>query len=173
MNTSLNEIVLRPRFKIEIPRSNTSVLEDFEKSKTNQSDIIINRLDDHVFLKLPKHIEHFWSPQLHLEINEVDQNNCLLHGLIGPNPTMWTLFMFFHFIIAGLFIAFGIWAYTNWTLKTNYIFQLSLALLMVIIWVALYFGGRIGKASSKTEMHTLHNFMLKVLNEPDTDILKI
>lgn len=166
MNTSLNEIVLRPRFKIEIPRSNTSVLGDFEQSKTSQSDIIINRLDDHVFLKLPKHKEHFWSPQLHLEINEVDKNNCILHGLIGPNPTMWTLFMFFHFIIAGLFIAFGIWAYTNWTLKTNYAFQLSLALLMVIIWIALYFGGRIGKASSKAEMHTLNDFMLKILNEP-------
>jgi len=138
---------------------------DFEKSKTSQSEIIINRIDDHIFIKLPKVLEHFWSPQLHLEINQVDQNNCILYGLIGPNPTMWTLFMFFHFIIAGLFITFGIWAYTNWSLKTDCAFQVSLMVLMVIIWIALYFGGQIGKASSKAEMHTLHNFMLKVLDK--------
>ncbi|WP_147678455.1 GTP-binding protein [Algibacter pacificus] len=173
MNTSINDIVLRPRFKIEIPRSNTSVLEDFEKSKTTQTDIIVNRLDDHVFIKQPKYIEHFWSPQLHLEINKIDANRCVLQGLIGPSPTMWTLFMFFHFIIASLFIAFGVWAYSNWTLKTDYIFQISLMLLMVIIWVALYFGGRIGRASSKAEMQTLQDFMLEILNEPNTNILKI
>ena len=166
MNTSLNEIVLRPRFKIEIPRSNTSVLADFEKYKTTQQDIIINRLDDHVFLKLPKHKAHFWSPQLHLEINKVDNNNSVLHGLIGPNPTLWTFFMFLHFIIGCLFFAFGVWAYTNSTLKTSYAIQVSLMLFMVVIWLALYLGGRIGKSSSKPQMHELNDFMLEVLKDP-------
>jgi len=165
MNTSLNEIVLRPRFKIDIKRSNTSVLQDFEAQKTIQSNIIINRLEDHVFLKLPKHKTNFWSPQLHLEINEIDKSNCILHGLIGPNPTLWTFFMFLHFIIACLFFAFGIWAYTNWTLKINYAIQVSLMLFMVVIWIALYLGGRVGKSSSKSQMHELNNFMLEVLDK--------
>lgn len=164
MDTSINEIVLRPRFKIEIPRSNTRVLEDFETHKTTQSDVIVNRLDDHIFLKLPKHKEHFWSPQLHLEINKVDDNNSILHGLIGPNPTLWTFFMFLHFIIACLFLGFGVWAYTNWALKTSYALQVSLMLFMVVLWIGLYLGGRIGKASSKPQMHDLNNFMLNVLN---------
>ncbi len=160
-----NDIVLRPRFKLEIEKSNEIILNAFELEKKSQSDFIVTRLDDHVFIKFPKHKQHFWSPQLHLEINEVDKTNCLLHGLFGPNPTVWTLFMFLHFMVAGLFIAFGIWAYTNWSLEKSYAIQMSIMLLMVIIWFVLYFGGRIGKASSKNEMHELNNFMHGVLNK--------
>lgn len=89
----------------------------------------------------------------------------MLHGLFGPNPTVWTLFVFLHFMVAGLFIAFGILAYSNWSLKMPYTFQFSLILLMIIIWVALYFSGSIGKASSKNEMAELHGFMKAILEK--------
>ena len=158
-----NSIVLRPRFTIELNRNNETLLQAFEHAKKVQSNFIVNRSDDHVFIKFPKHKQHFWSPQLHLEINEVDEDSSKLYGLYGPNPTVWTLFMFFHFMVAGLFIAFGIWAYTNWTLKTDYAIQASLMLFMVIIWFVLYFAARIGKASSKNEMDELHDFMNETL----------
>ncbi|WP_303319136.1 GTP-binding protein [Flavivirga abyssicola] len=158
-----NDIALRPRFKIELDRNNQSILEDFEVLKSKQSDFIVTRLDNHVFIKFPKEKQHFWSPQLHLEIDEIDTNSSLLHGLFGPNPTVWTMFMFFHFIVAGLFIAFGIWAYTNSSLDKSYAIQVSLMLLMVLIWIVLYFAGSIGKASSKSEMRALHDFMNRVI----------
>jgi hypothetical protein len=161
--STTNTIVLRPRFKIELPYNNETVLKDFEIAKSSQKEYIVNRIDDHVFIKFPKQKQHFWSPQLHLEINEVDEKSSLLHGLFGPNPTVWTFFMFLHFMVAGLFIAFSIWAYTNWALKASYALQVSLMLFMVIVWFALYFAGSIGKASSKNEMLELQEFMNKVL----------
>jgi hypothetical protein len=30
------------------------------------------------------------------------------------------LFMFFHFMTASLFLGFGIWTYTNWSLDTEF-----------------------------------------------------
>ncbi len=87
----------------------------------------------------------------------------MLHGLFGPNPTVWTMFMFFHFIIAGLFIGFGIWAYTNWTLDNEYAIQVGVMVLMVILWIGMYFAGRIGRDSSKDQMHELHDFMNKII----------
>jgi hypothetical protein len=159
------DIILRPRFKIELPKNNETVLQAFQESKTAQSDFIVTRIDDHVFIKFPKHKQHFWSPQLHLEINEVDKNTCLLHGLFGPNPTVWTLFMFLHFMVAGLFIAFGIWTYTNWRLKDDFVIQVILMLFMIIIWFVLYFAGSIGKGSSKKEMIALKNFMDSLLKK--------
>lgn len=158
-----NDIILRPRFKIEIPKNNETVLQMFQDSKKTQSDFIVNRIDDHVFIKFPKQKQHFWSPQLHLEINISDKNTCSLRGLFGPNPTVWTFFMFLHFFVAGLFIAFSIWAYTNWALKVSYSMQVSFMLLMVIVWFVLYFTGSIGKASSKHEMLELRDFMDSVL----------
>lgn len=160
-----NEIVLRPRFKMELNQKNETLLKAFEHAKNTQNEFIVSRIDDHVFIKLPKEKQQFWSPQLHLEINEAENNSSTLHGLFGPNPTVWTMFMFLHFMVAGLFIAFGIWAYTNWTLKNVYAIQLSTMFLMVIIWFVLYFAGSIGKASSKNEMHDLHDFMNKILEE--------
>lgn len=162
-----NEVVLRPRFKIELNVNNQVILERFESQKKTQKDFILHRIDDHVFIKIPKTEQHFWSPQLHLEIMEIDQDKSILYGLFGPNPTVWTLFMFLHFLVAALFIGFGIWAYTNWSLETDYTIQLFVTLLMVVIWLGLYAAGRIGKSSGKTEMQALYNFMQSILeNQP-------
>lgn len=161
--TTKNDIVLRPRFKMEINENNESILNRFEASKNDTSEFITTRVDNHVFIKFPKEKQHFWSPQLHLEIDSTEEDSSLLHGLYGPNPTVWTLFMFLHFMVAGLFIAFGIWAYTNWRLNTEFAVQLSIMFLMVLIWFVLYFAGRIGRDTSKKDMFMLRDFMNKTL----------
>ena len=161
--TLANEIILRPRFKIEMKQSNEAALQAFEMANEEQLEYIITRSDDHVFIKIPKHKQDFWSPQLHLEIEHLDENQSSLHGFFGPNPTVWTMFMFFHFIVAFLFIGFGIWAYTNYSLNTSYAIQLATMLFLLLIWIGLYIGGRIGKASGKKDMHALYDFMKKTL----------
>ena len=163
--STTNDIVLRPRFKTELNQDNETLLKAFEDTKKTQTNFIVSRIDDHVFIKFPKEKQHFWSPQLHLEINESENKSSMLHGLFGPNPTVWTMFMFFHFLVACLFIGFGIWGYTNWSLGNNYAIQVFITLLMIIIWFALYFGGRIGKATGTDQMHELHEFMNRILKE--------
>jgi len=163
-----NEIVLRPRFKFTVKHDNESILKIFEETKNAQSNFIVSRVDDHVFIKIPKERQHFWSPQLHLEINKNETDTTsTIYGLFGPNPTVWTMFMFFHFIAIGLFFGFGIWTYTNWSLDNNYAIQLFMTLFMVVIWIALYFGGSIGKKSGMKEMHLLHQFMRDTLRNKD------
>src|SRR5210317_1672785 len=150
-----NDIILRPRFKFDVNHDNLSLLELFENTKKTQKDFIVSRSDDHVFIKFPKAKQHFWSPQLHLEINKNydDETKSTIYGLFGPNPTVWTMFMFFHFIVACLFVGFGIWAYSNWSLNEDCIIQLFVVLLMVVLWIVLYFAGRIGKQTGMTQMH--------------------
>lgn len=157
------EVVLRPRFKIEIPQPSETVLNRLENSKVTQKDFVISRIDNHVFIRIPKDKQHFWSPQLHVEVDEIDEQNCLLYGLFGPSPTVWTFFMFLHFLVACLFIGFGIWAYTNATLNTSYAIQLAMLFFMVIIWVVLYVAGRWGKATGKPEMIALHDFLNRTI----------
>lgn len=160
-----NNIVLRPRFKKELNKNNEVILKAFENAKKEYSEFVVTRLDNHVFIKFPKKDQQFWTPQLHLEIDKIDNNTSLLYGLFGPNPTVWTMFMFLHFIVACLFIGFGIWAYTNWKLDNDYIIQICIMVLMVIIWFTLYFAGSIGKNSNKNEMHKLNDFMNQILKK--------
>ena len=159
-----NDIVLRPRFKINIPRYNEAILSDFQNAKATQSEFIVIRVEEHVFIRFPKDKQHFWSPQLHLEIHEIDKNSSTVRGLFGPNPTIWTLFMFLHFLIGCLFIAFSIWTYTNWSLEQNLTIPASLSILMVLIWVTLYFAGSYGKATSINDMRLLSDFMHQILD---------
>ena len=51
-----NDIVLRPRFKIELKKNNQEVLKVFEEAKKTQKDFIVSRVDDHVFIKIPKQV---------------------------------------------------------------------------------------------------------------------
>lgn len=159
-----NDIVLRPRFNMVLNTTNTTALQRFETMKTKQSDFVISRVDDHVFIRIPKHKQHFWSPQLHLEINAIDEKSCKLYGLFGPNPTVWTLFMFLHFMVILIFIGFAIWGYSNWVLNNGYSLQLTVCIGMIILWFALYFIGRAGRFKGKKDMLLLHQFMKNTLD---------
>lgn len=168
MSATVNDIVLRPRFKFKVKEESESLLKLFENTKTSQSRFTVSRVDDHVFIKIPKNKQHFWSPQLHLEINSDDnKQQSIIYGLFGPNPTVWTMFMFLHFVVAGLFIGFGVWTYVNWNLGSDYAIQLFVTLLMVVIWFTLYLGGRLGKKAGHDEMHQLHHFMRDTLRAKD------
>ena len=158
-----NKIVLRPRFTLGLNADTNQVLEAFKAAKNSQDAIKINILDAHVFLKIPVAQQHFWSPQLHLEVLEITKTSCKIKGLFGPSPTVWTLFMFFHFVTASLFLGFGVWAYSNWSLDTAFITPLLLMFLMVLVWISLYVSGRLGKQKGQEQMHELNDFMSTVL----------
>jgi hypothetical protein len=159
-----NDIVLRPRFFLNINIPSEEALEAFEmQGKTNQ-DFKVNRVSHHVFIRIPKKEQHFWSPQLHLEIYETNEGQTRLKGLFGPNPTVWTFFMFLHFLVAILFIGSGIWMYVNIRLDKFFLYPVVSMFGLFIIWFVLYFTGRLGKQAGKKEMRKLYLFMRNTLN---------
>lgn len=161
-----NDIVLRPRFQLDLLKSKQIVLEAFVNAGNDQDNLIVNRIDDHVFIKYPKHKQHFWSPQLHIEVNTiVGDEGSKLYGLYGPNPNAWLVFMFLHFVVAAIFLGFGIWAYSNWSLNVDYFFQALVAGSMIVIWIFLYIIGRFGRSIAKPEMDILKIFLEDTLNK--------
>ena len=160
-----NEIILRPRFRMEFNQSNSEILRRFKIAKETRRDFLVQLVDDHVFIKFPKEKQNFWTPQLHLEVIFIDQDKCTLHGLFGPRPAIWTLFMFLHFVVAGLFIGFAIWTYVNWKLDADFTLQLFGTIMMVLFWWVLYFAGRLGRHAGKGEMVQLHNFLYEIVGD--------
>ncbi len=156
-----NEIVLRPRFQLEQETSKEPLLSTFEQTK--RPPYIIKRLDDHVFIKFNKLESHFWSPQLHLEIIEREEGGSRLYGVFGPNPTLWTFFMFLHFGVGTFFIIFGIWAYSSAALNKPYGWLLGIMGVMVVLWFVLYALGRAGKRKGKPQMKALYSLMEDIM----------
>ncbi|MGB6150578.1 MAG: GTP-binding protein [Pricia sp.] len=164
MNRLPNEIVLRPRFQLELSENKEALLSAFASAE--KTPFLVNRSDDHIFIKFNQDRHHFWSPQLHLEINELQENEdtgIKLYGVFGPNPTLWTFFMFLHFGVATVFIILGIWAYSSASLNRPYRLQLGLMGFMLVLWFVLYAFGRAGRHKGKPQMHELYAFMNEVL----------
>ncbi|MEZ4969640.1 MAG: GTP-binding protein [Flavobacteriaceae bacterium] len=167
MNALPNEIVLRPRFQHSLKGPARPVLQLFQEVDTPP--FIVKVSDHHVFIRFNKAETHFWSPQLQIEIVDQADGHSTIYGLFGPNPTLWTFFMFVHFGVASLFIIFGVWAYSNNALGKETGPQIGLMALMIITWIALYVLGRIGKRKGRPQMHQLHKFMMQYV-KVDNDL---
>ncbi len=163
MKPLANDIVLRPRFQLELSDPKEKVLEGFAKAEVPP--FLVKRLDEHIFIKFNTKNNHFWSPQLHLEIEASDEKNSKLYGVFGPNPTLWTFFMFLHFGVAMIFLILGVWAYSSASLNKPFKFQLGLMGFMLILWIVLYIFGRSGKHKGKPQMEELYRFMMNAMTD--------
>ena len=162
MKTLPNNIVLRPRFQMEVSSPKDSVLDIVGKAQRDP--FIVKRLDEHIFIKFNEKYNTFWSPQLHIEIHETDSMHSILYGVYGPNPTLWTFFMFLHFGVATFFVLLAVWAYSNAALNRPYALHMGGMVLLVVLWFVLYAFGRSGKRKGKPQMQELHQFMVDTLS---------
>lgn len=153
------DIALRPRFNYKMPGDKEIYLSAMENAAAGQKEFIVTRVDDHVFVKFPKKDQHYWSPQLEMEISTFEEGESQIRGLFGPKPAVWTMFMFLHFVVATLFIVAGAWAYSNHSLDEPIALQLAIMGLLIIAWFVLYFAGRMGRLAGKKEMNRLFDFM--------------
>lgn len=167
MNEQKNsDIHLRPRFKIDIAESQKKLLTKFKDDLNDDTCKYYSRIvDSHIIIDVPKEEDHFWSPQLNIEIEQINNQKSVVKGLFGPKPQVWTLFMFIHFAVAVTFIGFTIMTYVKWTIKQDYRFSLIMVIALPIFWFILYFFGRIGKRKGHKQMDELYTFMMKTLEK--------
>jgi divalent metal cation (Fe/Co/Zn/Cd) transporter len=92
-----------------------------------------------------------------------EKNVTHIRGLFGPAQTLWTFFMFLHFFVAGTFLLFGMFAYSNYTLKEPMMMDLVIMFFMVIVWFLLYVIARQLREKGNDQMNDLENEFEKIL----------
>jgi len=159
-----SEVFLRPRFTIDLDENHEKIIDKFKRSLKEKESKYPSRFSDgHIIVDVPRKEEHFWSPQLNMEIIETENNKSMLKGLFGPKPQVWTLFMFIHFVVGISFLIFAVMLYVNWSLERDFIMPLMLVIFLPILWAVLYFLGRIGKSTGHKQMDDLHDLMTSIL----------
>lgn len=159
-----SNIHLRPRFKMEFDEDQQVIISKFKDNlKDGDCKYCSKIVDGHIIIDVPVEENHFWSPQLNIEIEKMNDKETIVKGLFGPKPTVWTMFMFFHFAVAVAFIGFSVMAYVQWSIKTDYSFALTMVIALPVIWFVMYFLGRIGKRTGHQQMDELYKFMMKTL----------
>ena len=156
-------IALRPKFEVESKKTVAEILERAKTLKSElKSDYQIKIIDEHLYFYFSKEKRKYYSPFLHLEL-EANDEKTKVKGLFGPEQLLWTLFMFLHFVIAGLFLIFAMMAYTHWSLKQSTVLDFSIMAIMVAFWFSLYFMARLNREQGVPQMHELEDLMHKVL----------
>ncbi len=165
MNDYINsDIHLRPRFKMNFNESQDVLISKFKNNlKSEKCNYCGKIVDGHIVIDVPVDENHFWSPQLNIEIEKISTDETIVKGLFGPKPQLWTLFMFFHFAVAVAFIGFSIMAYVQWTLKEDNSMALIIVIGLPILWIIMYLLGRIGRRKGHKQMDELYGFMMKTL----------
>jgi Na+/melibiose symporter-like transporter len=157
-------IFLRPRFSLEVAEKDTVVLKRIQEALSEtKKKYKSKQVDYHLFIDVPDSEAHFWSPQLHIEIEEMSDKSSLVKGLFGPKPQVWTLFMFIHFVVGGTFLAFGVMFYVKYSLGESVVFPAVMLITLPIVWVLLYVFGRLGRDTGKKQMKSMHDFLISVL----------
>ena len=159
-----NEIRLRLRFYKDVPENIESVRQKFENYKVNcTEDCHLKTKHNHIWMNMPNRKRDYWSPHLHLELEVKDINETHIRGLFGPDPTLWTLFMFLHFMVAGIFVIFSGIAYSNYVLKQPTTMNFLVMIMMVIVWFLLYFIAKQIRFKGNGQMNELEGKFLEIL----------
>ncbi len=155
-----NQIQLRPRFEKIVAKSVPAILDKIQKiSPDLKPDIYINTLDDHIWISIGKEFKKVYTPQLHLELEDLQNGETKIKGVYSPDPGLWTMFMFLHFVIAGIFIIFGVIAYSNWSLNQPFRIHLAVIILLIIAWFSLYFTARANRKKGMPQARKLEKVM--------------
>lgn len=161
LQEDLDKLRSRPRFKVSIPYPPDNVIQKLKELPQN-SPFRSTVATHHVFIKVPENDEHFWSPQLSLEIEAQGAKYSLVRGLYGPKPSIWTMFMFFYAILAFATLGFALWGLTQLTLNQSP-WPLWLSLGTIAGIAALYAVSHLGKKLGYAQIVALHTQLLKSL----------
>lgn len=163
-----NQIFLKPRFQIDFGMNAEVLLEKISQEIAEEEKYKVKLVDNHMVVDIPEKDNHYWSPQLHLEIEELTENSAKIRGLFGPKPQVWTLFMFIHFGVATAFLIFATIVYTNASLGKSSVFPIAMLVVLPIVWITLYLVGRLGKSTGQPQMDELKKFTKELLKKVKT-----
>jgi hypothetical protein len=166
MSADQNTLRIRPRFKRELnlPQQEVKnkIMQALEENKDSWNGKIV---DNHVIIKVPAAAQHYWSPQLTLEL-EATENATLMRGLFGPKPGVWTMFVFFYSSIGFLTLMGLIFGLSQMMLDMDPFGLWSVPVGGGLL-VGLFVMSKIGQRLSHEQMKQLNDLLMNSFDQRD------
>jgi len=149
-------IKLRLRFERFSSKTAEEIKAGVDKLRQVESDNFkLNNAGNHIWLGIGMLRRELWSPTLHIELDKYEDGRTHVKGTFGPDPILWFVFLALHFVVAVLFVIFGIVAYSKWILEQSPQFDLTVMFLLVNVWFVLYFLARYNRKKGARQMDEL------------------
>ena len=87
------DIRMRPQFDFEVSCDYSSSFRRLAEALERTDQVIGKVFADSALLTIPTHENHFWTPQLKVSVERSPTGGCRIHGLLGPRPGIWSLFV--------------------------------------------------------------------------------
>ena len=159
---------LRPRYKFSSPDSPEGIrsriktaLKDPER---NHYSLQHRSTSNQLLIAFPARHRHFWSPTLDVNLEKAAEGKTTIRVLIGPEPSIWTMFMFFYTIGSLMTLAGFILGYSQYTLGHGpwYLFLIPGGFLVVGFF---YLAAMAGKSRAQAQMHILKEFLEQAIGQ--------
>jgi len=147
---------IRPRFKQHISGECAVVEDKLTQSLAEHDQFDADVLSGHINIKLNPQHRHFWSPQLNLTFEQAE-DEVIIRGLYGPNPTLWAIFFFGYVSFGILFVFLGMWGFSRWSLGLPSQMLWGLPILAILALV-LYVSSQAGQKIGAQQMFDIHHF---------------
>ena len=149
---------LRLRFERFSLKTTEEIKAGFEKIRQSESgDFKLSNAGNHIWLGIGMLRRELYSPTLHIELDKYEDGRTHIKGTFGPDPILWLVFLGLHFIVATLFIIFGIIAFSKYLLEQSPRFDIIMMFVLVNIWFLLYFVARYNRKKGARQMDELLN----------------
>lgn len=153
---------LRPRFEVQVDRPPELVLADFRAALARPDGPVVGKIRGDVLqIGLPAAELTTWSPSLDLSVSASAQGS-VIHGRIGPQPQVWTTFMFFHALIALCGLGGLVWGLSQGVAGGS---PWALWITAVAVFLHAFVAGAafIGQGLGADQTHRLRSFVDDVL----------
>jgi hypothetical protein len=134
-----------------------------EVKSTESKGLMLRRRHDHVVLDVQAEQRHFWSPHMDVSVEkDEDSDLTLVRCLIGPTPTVWTMFMFFYGFFGFMAFVGLTLGMSQWTLQKD-MWGFWLLPVAGIGMGLMYFISYEGQKLSRNEMRMMKRFVDRAL----------
>lgn len=144
---ALGDLRMRPRFTGYAPHDRPRFQELLQNAIDSSPGVRGTTFEHSAVLKVAENQQHFWSPQLHLALDD-GEDQTIIHGRFSPHPTVWSGFLALYLAIAfsGIIgVIFGTSQLTLGVTPTGLLAGPVAIVLTVIVYLAARFGRRLGR----------------------------
>ena len=160
----MEPITIRPRFKHETTLPLDQVLTTYQVALKQETSPVTGFVaNNHVYLRIPAKEQHFWSPQLNLEVIETEAGS-IIYGLFGPRESVWLMYIFFYTLLGFAALVITIMGFSQMQLGLSSRILWALPVLALITFFAVM-TARTGQKLGKDQMNLLHQYYRDILGK--------
>lgn len=158
----MNEAAIRPRVKLiselEPEEIRSRIKAGLNNQELNTLELQHRSVHGHLLISFPARHRHFWSPTMDINMEKTAEGQTLIRVLMGPEASIWTMFMFFY-TIGGLGILTGlVLGYSQYLLDkgATWLFLIPVGIAIILFF---YLAALTGKTKARGQMEILFNFL--------------